>query len=90
MDSSLIRMMRRSIQDPRGALAAQATADGSADVDAMYRLIVTYWSAVRDVFSDAWGLPPERSSVMHSAGIEAMGLGHRRISLGKVWCKTPA
>ncbi len=74
MDSSLIRMMRRSIQDPRGALAAQAAADGSADLDAMYRLMVAYWSAVRDVFQDAWGLPPERSRLMHSAGIEAMGV----------------
>lgn len=74
MDSSLIKVFRRSIQDPRGALAVHAAPDGSADLDGMYRLVVTYWSAVRDVFSDAWGLPPDQSRLMHSAGIEAMGV----------------
>jgi hypothetical protein len=74
MDSSLIKVMRRSIQDPRGALATHVTSDGSADLDAMYRLMVAFWSAVRDVFPDAWGLPPDRSRLMHSAGIEAMGI----------------
>jgi DGQHR domain-containing protein len=73
-DSSLTRMMRRSIQDPRGALAACLTPDGTADVDAMFHLMVSYWSAVREVFPTAWGLTPERSRLMHSAGIEAMGV----------------
>src|SRR5262249_32792820 len=74
LDSGVTRMIRRSIQDPRGALAAHAAPDGSADLDAMYRLMVAYWTAVRDVFPDAWGFPPERSRLMHSAGIEAMGV----------------
>lgn len=74
MDSSLVRLMRRSIQDPRGALAVHVTPDGSADLDAMYRVMAAYWGAVRDVFPEAWGLPPERSRLMHSAGIEAMGV----------------
>lgn len=74
MDSSLIKVMRRSIQDPRGALAACVASDGSADLDAMFRLMVGYWTAVKDVFPDAWGLPPDRSRLMHAAGIEAMGV----------------
>ncbi len=73
-DSSLIRVMQRSIQDPRGALAAHVAPDGNADADSMFLVMVTYWSAVRDVFKSAWGLPPERSRLMHSAGIEAMGV----------------
>jgi DGQHR domain-containing protein len=73
-DSSLMKVMRRSIQDPRGALASHVASDGSADLDAMYRLLVAYWTAVRDVFQDAWGLPPDRSRLMHAAGIEAMGV----------------
>lgn len=73
-DSSLIRMMCKSIQDPRGALASYVAPDGSADMDAMYRLLVAFWSAVRDAFPRAWGLPPEKSRLMHAAGIEAMGV----------------
>ena len=74
IDSSLVKVMRRSIQDPRGSLAACVAADALADLDAMFRLMVTYWSAVRDVFPEAWGLPPDRSRLMHAAGIEAMGV----------------
>lgn len=74
VDSSLTRVMRRSIQDPRGALAAHVAPDGTSDVAAMFRVMVTYWSAVRDVFDAAWGLPPQKSRLMHSAGIEAMGV----------------
>lgn len=73
-DSSLTGLMRRSLQDPRGALAAHVSADGSADLDAMYRTLVSFWSAVRDVFPDAWGLPPDRSRLMHAAGLGAMGV----------------
>jgi DGQHR domain-containing protein len=74
VDSSLTKVMRRSIQDPRGALAAHVSPDGSSDVDSMFKDMVTYWSAVRDVFKEAWGLTPDRSRLMHSAGIESMGV----------------
>jgi hypothetical protein len=66
--------MRRSLQDPRGALAAHVAPDGSADLDAMYRMMKAFWSAVRDVFPHAWGLPPESSRLMHGAGLAAMGV----------------
>ena len=74
MDSSLIKVIRRSIQDPRGSLAACVSTDGSADLDTMFRLMVTYWSAVKEAFPEAWGLPPHRSRLMHAAGLEAMGV----------------
>lgn len=74
IDSALINLMRRSLQDPRGALAAHMGADGSPDLDAMYRTMVAYWCAVRDVFPEAWGLPPDRSRLMHAAGLTAMGV----------------
>jgi DGQHR domain-containing protein len=73
-DSSLVRVMRRSIKDPRGALAAHLSPDGVADVDLMFRVMVMFWSAVREAFPSAWGLAAERSRLMHSAGIEAMGI----------------
>ncbi len=73
-DSALIRVMQKSIRDPRGALAAYVSADGNADMDGMLSILVTFWSTVRDVFPDAWGLPADRSRLMHSAGIESMGV----------------
>lgn len=73
-DSTLINLMRRSLQDPRGALAAHVDTDGTADTDAMYRQVVLFWTAVRDVFPHAWALPPDRSRLMHSVGLTAMGV----------------
>jgi DGQHR domain-containing protein len=73
-DSSLTGLMRRSLQDPRGALAAHVGPDGSADLEAMYAVMKSFWSAVRDVFPDAWGLPPDRSRLMHAAGLAALGV----------------
>jgi DGQHR domain-containing protein len=73
-DSALLKTIRRSIQDPRGALALYVTPDGHADLDQMFRILVAFWSAVRDVYPSAWGLPAERSRLMHAAGIEAMGV----------------
>lgn len=74
LDSSLLRVMKRSIQDPRGALAVHVQPDGSADLDSMFGIMRDFWSAVRDVFPSAWGRPPDESRLMHAAGIEAMGV----------------
>ena len=40
----------------------------------MYETMRAYWTAVRETFPDAWGLPPTESRLMHSAGIQAMGV----------------
>ena len=72
-DSSIVRIIEHSIQDPRGALAAHVAPDGSPHLPQMLSVLMTFWTAVREVFGDAWGLPPDRSRLMHSTGIEAMG-----------------
>jgi len=74
-DTAIVEMIRQSIRNPLGALAPfKAIGDAEPNLDKMYSVIVGYWSAVRDVFRDAWGLPPTRSRLMHSAGIQAMGV----------------
>jgi DGQHR domain-containing protein len=79
-DSALVKSIRNSINSPLGSLAPyKATADCPADVDAMYKILVAYWSAVRVVFPEAWGRPAIESRLMHSAGIEAMSLLMDRI-----------
>lgn len=79
-DTAVVTMIRNSINNPLGALAPyKASARDSADIESMYKLLVTFWSAVKAVFPDAWGKDPRQSRLMHSAGIEAMGLLMDRI-----------
>ena len=80
IDTSLIKVMKNSINNPLGALALyKQTDDGGADIDGMYRTMFVFWQAVKDEFPDAWGKPPTRSRLMHSAGIQAMGVLMDRI-----------
>ncbi|WP_445368142.1 DGQHR domain-containing protein DpdB [Methylomonas sp. BW4-1] len=72
VDTALIEAFRRNLKPPMGALS-QFKISQDADADGMYRALVTYWSAVRHVFQNAWGKPPTESRLMHSAGIRAMG-----------------
>jgi DGQHR domain-containing protein len=79
-DTAVIAMIRNSMSNPLGALAPYKLAGREGvDVEAMYQILRTYWSAVRDVFPEAWGADPRRSRLMHSAGIEAMGVLMDRI-----------
>ena len=48
-------------------------ATNSTDTEGIRRLLITYWSAVRDVFPDAWGKTPAKSKLMGGVGIRAMG-----------------
>lgn len=81
-DTAIITMIRSSLNNPLGALAAyRVSAQGreGVDLEGMYRLLVTYWSAVKAVFPEAWGRDPRHSRLMHSAGIMAMGVLMDRI-----------
>lgn len=73
-DQALLKSIKRSIASPLGALAPYASSQaGRADVDAMYRVLSGFWSAVRAAFPAAWGRAPTESRLMHSAGLEAVG-----------------
>ena len=73
-DSALIKVAEHSLKN-YGALALHKGAGrGASDVNAMYEIMRDYWTAVRDTFPEAWGLPPTESRLMHSAGIQAMGV----------------
>lgn len=81
-DSAVINMIRQSMNNPLGALATyRLSTQGreGADLENMYRLLLTFWSAVRLVFSSAWGRDSRQSRLMHSAGILAMGVLMDRI-----------
>lgn len=71
-DNSVLRMLANSLSD--GALYRHRTPAGGADERAMLKgVLYPFWSAVRDAFPDAWGLPPRRSRLMHGAGIVSVG-----------------
>ena len=74
-DNAVIELIRRSINEPLGALSLhRGFANESADVASMYRLLLQFWSVVAEVFPEAWRLPPARSRLTHSAGLRAMGV----------------
>jgi len=81
-DTAILNVIRNSMNNPLGALAAFRTStqgrDG-VDLEGMYQLLVNYWSAVKTVFPEAWGRDPRHSRLMHSVGIEAMGVLMDRI-----------
>lgn len=74
-DTAVIEMIRQSVRNPLGALAPfKGIGAEAADVEQMYKVLIGYWGAVREVFKEAWGLPSSKSRLMHSAGIKAMGV----------------
>jgi DGQHR domain-containing protein len=79
-DTAVITMIKNSMNNPLGALAPfKSIATGRLEIESMYRILTTFWSAVRDVFPNAWGVNPRKSRLMHSAGIESMGVLMDRI-----------
>jgi hypothetical protein len=71
-DNSVLKMLENSISD--GALYhLRDPSSGVGDIDAMLRILKSYWAAVSVVFPDAWGLSPRRSRLMHGVGIVSLG-----------------
>ena len=79
-DTAVITVIKNSMTNPLGALAAyKAAGKEGNDVEAMYRVLQTFWAAVKQTFPDAWGKDPRHSRLMHSSGIIAMGVLMDRI-----------
>lgn len=71
-DTSLVAAFQESLQ--LGCLFQYRNlSSGETDSTRIWLTLVTYWTAVRDTFPEAWGKPPAKSRLMHSAGIRAMG-----------------
>lgn len=73
-DNSIVKMVEESLSQPSGCLFPYRNiATGETDFEGITTLLLIYWSAVRDVFPDAWGKPATKSRLMHGAGIRSMG-----------------
>ena len=73
-DTSLVEAIKESLESPSGVLFPYRNiAAGTTDTEGIRRVLLTYWSAVRATFPDAWGLPASESRLMGGVGIRAMG-----------------
>lgn len=72
-DNSVLKMLENSLTD--GILYwFRDPLTGEGDAEKMLSVVKDYWWAVRELFSDAWGLTPRRSRLMHGAGIVSLGM----------------
>ncbi|MDV7245316.1 MULTISPECIES: DGQHR domain-containing protein DpdB [Rhodococcus] len=72
-DTGLVEALKESLESPSGVLFPYRNmATGSTDTEGIRKLLLTYWTSVRDLFPDAWGKPPTRSRLMGGVGIRAM------------------
>ncbi len=72
-DTSLVESLRESLESPSGVLFPYRNmATGTTDTESIRKLLIIYWSAVRDTFPNAWGKPPTKSRLMGGVGIRAM------------------
>ena len=73
-DTSLVKAIEESLNSTAGCLFPyRNVATGETNIDAVWAILLTYWTAVRNTFPDAWALPPTRSRLMHGVGIRGMG-----------------
>jgi DGQHR domain-containing protein len=71
-DNSILKMLENSLSD--GALYTfRDPATGGGDEEKMMVVLIDFWAAVRDVFSEAWDKPPRQSRLMHGVGIISLG-----------------
>jgi DGQHR domain-containing protein len=83
-DTVLIKMLEESLTNASGCFFPYRNiATGECDHSTIWHLLVSYWTAVKETFPEAWALPPTKSRLMHGVGIRAMGkLMDRIISSG--------
>jgi DGQHR domain-containing protein len=82
-DTSIVKMLQESFSNPAGCLFPYRNiATGETDFDGVWQILLLYWSAVKDVFPEAWGKLPSKSRLMHGAGLRAMGRLMDRVMAG--------
>jgi DGQHR domain-containing protein len=70
-DNSVLKMIENSLSD--GALYRFRRADGTGDVSGIREHLSVFWTAVSEVFYEAWELEPRKSRLTHGVGIQSMG-----------------
>ncbi|GAA0742637.1 DGQHR domain-containing protein [Dactylosporangium roseum] len=86
-DNSVLRMLENSLSD--GALYPYRGDNAGPNFGCMIAVLDNFWTAVAEVFPDAWNKPPRRSRLMHGAGIISMGylmdaIAHQRATADEI------
>ncbi len=80
-DNSLVEAIKESLESPSGVLFPYRNmAAGTTDTTGIRNVLIGYWTAVKDTFPEAWGLPATRSRLMHGAGIRSMARLMERVT----------
>ncbi len=73
-DTSIVKMVEENLTSPSGCLFPfRNLATGETDFENVQKLLITYWTAVKKTFPDAWSKAPTKSRLMHGVGIRSMG-----------------
>lgn len=72
-DTVITNMLKESLQLAGALNPYRNIAAGTTDFSGVRAALLIYWNAVKNTFPGAWGLKPEKSRLMHGAGIKAMG-----------------
>lgn len=73
-DTVIIKMIEESLTNPSGCLFPYRNiATGEYDQQAIWSVLTSFWSAVKQVFPEAWGKSPNTSRLMHGVGIRSLG-----------------
>ena len=72
-DTALIKVTENSLNNYGALSLYKGVGKVPDDLNGMYEIMFSFWSAVKEVFPEAWGLPSTESRLMHSAGIQALG-----------------
>lgn len=87
-DNSMLKLIESSLSD--GVLYVFRDPKGvDHDLDGMAKVLSDFFSAVAEVFEEAWELPPKKSRLTHGAGIAALGFLMDSISHRVGLRKTP-
>lgn len=73
-DTVVVQMLQESLSSGSGVLfPLRNIATGVTDFNNVRALLFAFWQGVKETFPEAWGLRPERSRLMHGAGIRSVG-----------------
>ncbi|TSC27502.1 DGQHR domain-containing protein DpdB [Corallococcus sp. Z5C101001] len=73
-DTAVVAMIKDSLSGLTGCLFPYRNiVTQETDFESIRRMLILFWTAVKDVFPEAWGRHPSRSRLMHGTGICAMG-----------------
>jgi len=71
--NSLVSSLERLIKNKNSFIGGHCDAESRlGNVHELIDVLKKYWTAIREVFPQAWGLPPKQSRLMHGAGVWAM------------------